>query len=620
MRKRLAIKVLHPEMSRLPEVVARFEREAMAASHIDHPNVATATDFGKLEDGSFFLVLEFVEGKSLRDAVNEGRIELGRALHILRQIAAALGRAHGLKIVHRDLKPENIMLIERDGDTDYVKVLDFGIAKVPVGELAQSSAEPGKVLTQLGMVYGTPEYMAPEQALGQNIDARADLYAVGCMAFEMLTGTRPYDHESKVALLGMHVTAAIPRASERAPEAMIPPEVDQLLVKCLAKEATERFQDARELIDATNFVLAQLVSVGRIDPKYLGHTPPQSSQLGMQPLSGPMSMSGPRASFSGVGGTPAPYPGGSTSVPGSSQIAEVPTRPGVGLPSKKTFAAAAAGILGLLALVGIFLLVLRRAPHTQVLEDGAVSVIADDAAPSAGGAESASAGPTPIRPEVEAQIKEAIALAARGDNATAIEQLSALALANPTRPEIHRALVDAYMGTKRPADAMDEAATTLGLDPGATKDKEFRTTIRNVALTGGKEAEDKAFLLLVDKMGSDGPDVLYDMGYIATGYPKAGARAKAALKRSDVRAKATDELKLALDVQEVASRSPCEIHKYLDRAAEIGDWRTSHVLKRYVQVGGCGFLGRRDCWPCLHNDGALARAIRTIDSREKKQD
>src|SRR3984885_11872995 len=126
MHKRLAVKVLHQEMSRLPEVVARFEREAMAAAHIDHPNVAAATDFGMLEDGSFFLALEYVEGSSLRDIVAQGRLELGRALHITSQMAQALLRAHALGIVHRDLKPENVMLVEREGDPDFVKVLDFG--------------------------------------------------------------------------------------------------------------------------------------------------------------------------------------------------------------------------------------------------------------------------------------------------------------------------------------------------------------------------------------------------------------------------------------------------------------------------------------------------------------
>ncbi len=201
MRKRMAVKVLHPEMSRMPEVVARFEREAMAAAHIDHPNVAAATDFGKLEDGSFFLVLEFVEGSSLREAIAKGRLELGRAIHVTRQTASALARAHALGIVHRDLKPENVMLVAREGDRDFVKVLDFGIAKVPVGELVGEPKTGGQVLTQLGMVYGTPEYMAPEQALGQAVDPRADLYALGVMTFEMIVGARPYDHPSNVTLL-----------------------------------------------------------------------------------------------------------------------------------------------------------------------------------------------------------------------------------------------------------------------------------------------------------------------------------------------------------------------------------------------------------------------------------
>ena len=127
-------------------------------------------------------MLEYVEGRSLRDAIDEGRLELGRALHITRQIASALGRAHALGIVHRDLKPENVMLVAREGDSDFVKVLDFGIAKVPVGELGGGAQEPGQALTQLGMVYGTPEYMAPEQALGQPVDARADLYSLGVMS------------------------------------------------------------------------------------------------------------------------------------------------------------------------------------------------------------------------------------------------------------------------------------------------------------------------------------------------------------------------------------------------------------------------------------------------------
>ena len=264
MRKRLAVKVLHPEMGRLPEVVARFEREAMAAAHIEHPNVAAATDFGKLDDGSFFLVLEYVEGKGLRENIADGRLELGRVLHIVRQIASALARAHSLGIVHRDLKPENVMLVTREGDPDFVKVLDFGIAKVPVGELVGENKASGQVLTQMGMVYGTPEYMAPEQALGQEVDSRADLYSLGVMTFEMITGARPFEHESKVTLLGMHVTAPIPRMGDRAPDAKVPPEVDAIVGRLLAKEAGARFGDAKELIEALDATALALAAAGRI--------------------------------------------------------------------------------------------------------------------------------------------------------------------------------------------------------------------------------------------------------------------------------------------------------------------------------------------------------------------
>src|SRR3954469_18857753 len=139
MRKRLAVKVLRRELTSVSEVVARFEREAMAAGNIEHPNVAAATDFGKLPDGAVFLVLEFVSGRSLRDEIAHGPFAVDRALHVARQIAAALTVAHLQGIVHRDLKPENVMLVEKNGDPDFVKVLDFGIAKVPIGEIPGGS-------------------------------------------------------------------------------------------------------------------------------------------------------------------------------------------------------------------------------------------------------------------------------------------------------------------------------------------------------------------------------------------------------------------------------------------------------------------------------------------------
>src|SRR3954465_1194682 len=151
----------------------------MAAGNIEHPNVAGATDFGKLADGAVFLVLEFVSGHSLRDEIARGPFAVDRARHISRQISSALSAAHAQGIVHRDLKPENVMLVEKGGDPDFVKVLDFGVAKVRVGE----ATGPG-ALTSVGAILGTPDYMAPEQALGSEIDARADLYAIGVILYE----------------------------------------------------------------------------------------------------------------------------------------------------------------------------------------------------------------------------------------------------------------------------------------------------------------------------------------------------------------------------------------------------------------------------------------------------
>ena len=255
MKKRLAVKVLRRELTTVPDVVARFEREAMAAANIDHPNVAAATDFGKLSDGSVFLVLEFVQGLSLRDEIAEGPMPLERALHIARQVAAGLGSAHTQGIIHRDLKPENVMLVERGGDKDFVKVLDFGIAKVPIGEVSQE-ARKDHLITKAGMVFGTPEYMSPEQALGQPVDGRADLYSLGVMLFEMLAGSRPFSSSNPVGILGQQLANPPPSFAERAPDAQVPPAVEQIVQRLLARDREQRFGRASELVSALDALLA----------------------------------------------------------------------------------------------------------------------------------------------------------------------------------------------------------------------------------------------------------------------------------------------------------------------------------------------------------------------------
>jgi serine/threonine protein kinase len=616
MRKRLAVKVLHPEMSRLPEVVARFEREAMAAAHIDHPNVATATDFGKLEDGSFFLVLEFVEGQSLRDALGKSRIELGRALHITHQIAAALQRAHAMGIVHRDLKPENVMLVDRDGDPDFVKVLDFGIAKVPVGALTSPASSPlsggpaQPVLTQLGMVYGTPEYMAPEQALGQVVDARADLYALGVMTYEMLAGSRPFDHESKVSLLGMHVTARVPPFAEKCPEALVPPEVEAIVMKLLAKEASDRFADAKELIDAILNVLALLIERQRIDAHFAGGpflvaSVGSSPNLGSLPggammssrgvlLSSPLSMRGLSAQQSGQLPTVMASESGKLKAPGM---------------SRRTAAiiAAIVGGLSIFAIVAVVFASREKKHAVMVDPDGGVVEV-----PSAVATEE------PVSPSEESQIKAAFDDIAKGDYGSGITALTAVESDHMDRADIHRALYRAYMATKDTKNAMKEAGLLIKTDPSALEDNKVLEDIRNTAVAG-KEPQEDAFALLEYGMGSRGIDILYEVAHAqwASEYPAASTRAQRTLNKPDIRARASPALAVTLDIR---SANTCEGKKaYFTRARDVGDFRTAAVLRTYVPTRGCGFLGGRDCWTCMHKDSSLKQTLQAIDDRAPKR-
>jgi serine/threonine protein kinase len=601
MRKRFALKVLHPEMGRLPEVVARFEREAMAAAHIEHPNVAGATDFGKLDDGSFFLVLEYVEGTSLRDAIAKGRLELGRALRITRQIASALARAHALGIVHRDLKPENIMLVVRDGTSDFVKVLDFGIAKVPIGEFVGQHQQAGQALTQLGMVYGTPEYMAPEQALGQPVDARADLYALGAMTFEMITGARPYNHESKVTLLGMHVTAPIPSMAARAPDANIPPEVDAMVARLLAKEAAERFGDARELIDAIDSASQQLAARGRISdplaPTSLAQGSPASSpRLGQTDPSSASSIAlGPTRLAdheSGVGALRV------ASLASGSLRGVIESAPRWATSWR---AAVAATVLGAFALI---IVVLAR-PHGSPTAGAVVSSGAPGAAAS-----------SPPEAKTAAVVAAAQATIDRGDFATAIDELTGVEKKDPDRADVHRLLERAYSGVRNTREAMREARLWLTADPHGAADLKLEEEVRNAALL--KDTQDEAFALLEAKMGGRGIDILYDIAFGTSGrlYPQAAARAKRSLETADVRGRASPALAVLLDFRDAKT---CEDRRsLLERARDQGDARMLMALQPYESTRGCGFIGRSDCFPCMHRDRLLWEAKSSIEDRSAR--
>jgi serine/threonine protein kinase len=232
--RRVAIKILHPVYGRMPDLVERFRREARAASKIGHPHIVDVTDSGTTEDGSVYFVMEYLEGVELASVIDrEGALDVARALRITSQICRALSAAHAVGIIHRDLKPENIFLTVREGAADFVKVLDFGIAKSSEAEEAR-----GKRLTHPGMAMGTPEYMSPEQAAGRPADERCDVYAVGAILYEMLTGVPPYEGDNFMEILTKKATVDPRPPGAVRPE--LPPMVEGLVMSAMARDPAAR--------------------------------------------------------------------------------------------------------------------------------------------------------------------------------------------------------------------------------------------------------------------------------------------------------------------------------------------------------------------------------------------
>jgi serine/threonine-protein kinase len=235
--KRVAVKVLRADLAGDAELTERFLTEAKAASSVGHPNIVEIFDYGKLADGSAYFVMEYLEGHSLATILGETPVlPMKRVYHIGRQVAEALQAAHDAGVVHRDMKPENVMLIRREGQEDHVKILDFGIAKI---------ASATNRLTRAGSVFGTPQYMSPEQANGDSVDHRTDIYALGCMLFEMAMGRVPFNADNVMAILSMQMFQAPPRMSD-GPHP-IPEAFENLVHRALAKKIDERYQALREV-------------------------------------------------------------------------------------------------------------------------------------------------------------------------------------------------------------------------------------------------------------------------------------------------------------------------------------------------------------------------------------
>ncbi len=594
MKKRLAVKVLHRELTLVPEVVARFEREAMAAANIDHPNVAAATDFGRLPDGSVFLVLEFVQGRSLREEIAAGAMPVERALNIARQIASGLRGAHGHGIVHRDLKPENVMLVERDGDPDFVKVLDFGVAKVPIGEVPAVTGTP---ISRAGMVFGTPEYMAPEQALGEPVDGRADLYALGVMLFEMLAGDRPFLSESPVGILGQQLSQAPPLFADRVGPGVVPPVVERAVHGLLARDKDRRPASAREVEESLSALLVP--SPSGSSTKFtlaVGSPVSELDRLSSSSLF-PSDPDAARRSLSSLPPEPSTLMGRLGSVfeslpPRAAALRDrLPTglRDSLRPVAPRTLAALGLVVAGLVVVLFVAVLIAlgrslfsgSRPPETAAnrppASATAVAPIAALPAPS-------SVAAPELRPP-------SLGAANQGD------VLAASALAESQK--------------KNHATALAFVERTLTVDPSFSSDD--RLSMAVFAAARESATWKRAFKLLEGPMAGRGAELIWDIASDKQAPLAARQRAGVWLRSATFRKHATPALLLAAELR--TARTCEQARNLLARAKDVGDERSLSQLEAWQARTGCGKKRQEDCMPCLRADVRLEEAIAAVRAR-----
>ncbi len=595
MRKRFAMKLLHPEMADREEVLARFRREAEAAAHVEHPNIVAATDFGQTDDGAFFLVLEYVDGISLRATLAKGAFGPVRALHIARQIALALDRAHESGIIHRDLKPENVMLVAKGEDSDFVKVLDFGVARFD-----PPSGEGGQPLTQLGTVMGTPAYMAPEQAVGERVSNRADLYALGCVMYEMLTGQLPFEGEM-MTLLTKHIMEPVPPMAERAPGVTVPEPVEAVVRKLLEKDPNDRYPNARALVDAIDKAAVEsgldMPSLVPISDRLSAAALPSGPAL--PPSAVVISTGTPRdvvLAKTAIAGAP---PSGAARLLVLARRLQPLREKAVAL--LRPIVARAGAMLDLLEdrlklprklIVAVFgglvaisfvttIVVVRRAPRRA--DDNVVVKVL-------------SVGQT-------ASTEKIRAAATKGPAA-----LEELAVDFPNDPAVLRELAFAYDAAGRTSDVLRVVRLMSDADPKGVP----RELVRLVMRAASKfETSDEAFRLLEGPLGPNGVDALIELSDSRDVPAATATRAQKSLAKSTVRANASPASAFILDL---GNASSCEErHDVLVRSGGQADARALPMLRVLESKRGCGRGRRRDCHPCLRDDDALTRAIEAAE-------
>jgi len=364
--RKVAVKTLQTQFAKDPQVLARFHRECGTVSELEHPNTIQFFDFGQTPDGELYIAMEYVQEQSLSDALQQGPMRPDRAVRILAQICGSLEEAHGRGVIHRDLKPDNVILTTRAGQADFVKVLDFGIAK---RSEAKDQAQEQK-LTQQGMVLGTPPYMSPEQFTGKELDPRSDIYSLAIMAYEMLTGRLPFEAETAWQWATQHMTAQ-PVPFEMMPtSAAIPQAMKQAILRALSKDRIHRHANVRQFYEELS---SGGTGVGTVSPALptiqegATSAPAPTAVIGRPSTGGHSYSGGSHPGYPGYVSGPHAHmtPAGGQTFPTSPQpqaYGAPPPRSGGG----KGLIIALVVLAGLLAIVGVVLVAQRLRPKEEI--------------------------------------------------------------------------------------------------------------------------------------------------------------------------------------------------------------------------------------------------------------